>query len=417
MPLSISSFIAKRIAFNTQQSFSRFIIRLSVIATAISVAIMIVALAFGTGFTDAISQKVFSFWGHLRIQHYERFNGALVQEKPILANDSMVRLLKQNPAIRSVQQYATKWAGLKTKKDMEGALLKGVGKDFDQGYFKQFMVEGKFIEFNDTGFSKQIIISKYLSDLLQLKVGDKLVAYFIKEGEDIRPRDMYVAGIYKTGIEDYDKHYAIADINLIRKYNNWQNEEIGGYEIFLNDYSKMDDVNVQLNGTDLQEGKLPTEWYSRTIKEIYPNIFDWLGLQSMNNAVLITIMSIVAVINMITCLIILVLERTRMIGVLKAIGGNDWDIQKIFLLHATYIALTGIIIGTLLGMGLGWIQQQTGFIHLDEEAYYINTAPVKMIWWHVAAIDAATLLICLMVLVIPTFIVKRVKPVKAIQFK
>lgn len=411
MPLQISSFIARRIAFNRQHSFSRFIIKLSVAATAISVAIMIVALAFGTGFTNAISQKVFSFWGHLRLQHYESYSGALSQESPIRANDTVVKMLKQNPDVRSVQQFATKWTALKTSSSMEGVLMKGVGKDFDLDFFRPFIIEGGFISFKDSGFSDQVIISKYLADLLKLRVNDKLVAYFVQPDEAPRPRPLYVCGIFKTGIEDYDKNYAIADINLIRRYNNWQADEIGGYEVFLHDYSRMDAVN----NTTLDQ--LPVEWYSRTIKEIYPNIFDWLALQKKNNLILVIIMSVVAVINMITCLIILVLERTRMIGVLKAIGSSDWAIQKIFLFHATFIAIAGIIIGTLIGTGLGWIQQKTGFIHLNEEAYYINVAPVKIIWWHVGLVNIMTFLICFLVLIIPTYIVKRVRPVKAIQFK
>jgi lipoprotein-releasing system permease protein len=372
---------------------------------------MIIALSFGNGFNNAISEKVFSFWGHLRLQHYESFSGALVQESPIRANDSVVNMLKKNPAIRSVQQFATRWTALKTPRNMEGVLMKGVGKDFDQDHFRSFMIEGNFIRFTDSGFSEQIIISKYTADLLQLKVNDKLTAYFVQNEETPRPRPLTVAGIFKTGIEDYDKNFAIADISLIRKYNNWQSNEIGGYEIFLNDYSQMEKINEQL------PDRLPIEWYSRTIKEIYPNIFDWLALQDKNIAILISIMALVAVLNMITCLIILVLERTRMTGVLKALGSSNWDIQKVFLYHATYIALAGIFLGTLLGTGLSWLQWKTHIIPMKEEAYFISFAPVKLVWWHITLIDLATIVVCFFILIIPTFIIHRVQPVKAIQFR
>jgi lipoprotein-releasing system permease protein len=372
---------------------------------------MIIAMAFGTGFNSTISQKVFSFWGHLRLQHYEAYNGSLSEESPIRANDTVVQLLRKNPAVKTVQQFATKWTALKTNNSMEGVLLKGVGRDFDQAYFKPFIIEGSFISFKDSGFSEQVIISKYLSDLLKIKVGDKIISYFVQDNEIPKARPLYVCGIYKTGIEDYDKNFAIADISFIRKCNNWEQDEIGGYEVFLYNYQRMNSVNEQL----LEH--LPIEWYSRTIKEIYPNIFDWLGLQQKNNIILICVMSIVAIINMITCLIILVLERTRMIGILKAIGSNDWTIQKIFLLHAGYIAMTGIVMGTLIGLSLAWLQMKTGFIHLDEEAYYISKAPVDIRFLHVLLIDGITLGLCLLVLIIPTFIIKKVQPVKAIQFR
>ncbi len=409
--MRISSFIARRLAFNSQQSFSRFIIRISVTATAISVAVMIVAVAFGTGFSNAISQKVFSFWGHLRIQHYESYSGALAEERPIKANDSVVNAIRQNKEVRSVQQFATKWTALKTAGNMEGVLIKGVGKDFDINFFKPFIIEGNFLHFTDSGFSDEIIVSKYTAQLLQLKVNDKVVAWFVQEGSSPRARPLRVAGIYKTGIEFYDNYFAVADINLIRKYNNWQADEIGGYEVFLHDHTTMDAINEQLTNS------LPIEWYSRTAKEINPTIFDWLALQAKNNLILVIIMGVVAVINMITCLIILVLERTRMIGTLKAMGAANWKIQQVFLYHAGYIALTGITIGSVIGLGLAWLQQKTGLIRLNEEAYYVNVAPIKLVWWHISLIDLATLLVCFLILIIPTFIIRKVQPVKAIRFR
>jgi lipoprotein-releasing system permease protein len=228
----------------------------------------------------------------------------------------------------------------------------------------------------------------------------------------LRPDKLTIVGIYKTGIEEYDKTYAIGDLKLIRRLNNWAEDEIGGYEIFLNNYNQMNAVSDAI--FDLPD--FPQLWDTKTIQQVYPNIFDWLNIQDTNQNILITIMTIIAIINLITCLIILVLERLRMIGILKALGASDWTVQKIFLNHSALITLTGIIIGSLLGLGLLWLQQTTGFIHLPEDAYYMDKAEVKIIWWQVGLVIAGTLIVSILVLLIPSFIVRRIQPIRAIRF-
>jgi lipoprotein-releasing system permease protein len=411
--LNIASFIANRIAFNQQKSFSRFIIRLSIVATVISVAVMIITLSFVNGFQETVSQKVFSFWGHIRVQYKQPTKTSIAEELAIDKNDTVYDLIKKNPQVQSIHPFATKYAILKTKDEIEGVLLKGLDRSYDFNHIRQFMQEGRWLQFNDSSYSREIIISKYTAAQLGVKLNDKILIYFIRPDGTMRPDKLTVVGIYKTGIEEYDRTFAIGDIKLIQRLNGWRPTEIGGYEIFLKDYTKMDEVSDSIYSNN----QFPELWDTKTIRQIYPNIFDWLNMQNTTRNVLIGFMILVAIINLITCLIILVLERLRMIGILKSLGASDWTVQKIFLQHSTLITITGIIIGTAIALGILFLQEKTGLIKLQEEAYYMSTAAVKIIWWQVVAVGAGTLIVCFLVLMIPSLIVKKVQPIKAIHFR
>lgn len=410
--MNVASFIARRLVFQKNQSFSRFIIRLSAAATAISVAVMILAFAFVEGFQYTVSSKVFSFWGHLRVQQQQSSSSGLAEELPVEKNDTVYNLLRANKSVKLVDAFATKSAMLKTSETIEGVLLKGVEKDFSKERLEPFLTKGKWLQFDDSVVNNQILISEYTAKQISATVGNKILIYFIDNNSTTpRVRPVTISGIYKTGIEEYDKTFAIVDINLIRKLNGWSSTQIGGYELTLFDYRKDYKINNEL----LDE--IPVQWFSTPLREIYPNIFDWLELQSTNKKVILIIMCIVAVINLISCLIILVLERSKMIGLLKATGAADAQIQIIFWNQALIIALAGMALGTVLGLGICWLQQTTHFIKLDEAAYYVSSAPIRVLWWQVLLINAVTFVISFLILFIPSLLVRKISPVKALRFE
>ena len=329
--MKVAGFIANRIAFNQQRSFSRFIIRLSIVATVISVAVMIITLAFANGFQEKVSQKVFSFWGHIRIQEKQPFKALIAEETPLVKNDSLVDIIKKDARIASIHPFATKYGMLKTKDEMEGVLVKGLDSTYDFDHIRDFIKEGRTIQFKDSSYNREILLSSYTAGQLGLKLNDRILIYFIRPpdrtGEQkIGSDKLTVVGIYKTGIEEFDKTFAIADIKLIRRLNFWSRDQIGGYEIFLKDYKQIDDVADEIYYLE----NFPPTWDTQSVRNVSPNIFDWLNMQDVTRNVLIGFMIIVALINLITCLIILVLERVRMIGILNRLEQRTGQYKRYF---------------------------------------------------------------------------------------
>ncbi len=408
--MRVGSFIARRITSDKLRAFSGLVVNLSVVATALGVVIMILTLAFISGFQQEISNKVYGFWGNIRVQQHLSYSTDISDEVTSNANDTVINILKRNPTIKSVDPYATKATLIKSKANMEGIMLKGVNKDFTKDRMLPFMIKGNWLNF-DTA-NPAIVISAYTARILELDTGQKVFLYFMnKENGLPRIRSARVCGIFKTAIEEYDRTFAIVDIGLIQKLQNWGTDRISGYEITLNDNEK-----DELTSGELMD-QMPLSWYATPVKEIYPNIFDWLDLQDLNRTMIIVIMCIVAIINLISCLLILILERSKMIGLLKAVGAKDIVVQEIFWKQGLFVSLRGVFWGNIIGLFLCWLQQTTGIIRLDEAAYYLKVAPIQLVWWHVLAVNIITIGVCFIVLLIPSLLVRKIQPVKALRFQ
>jgi len=365
------------------------------------------------GFREKVADKILGFWGHIRVQKYETGKSLISEELPLTKNTAVENSLATAPGVVSYQSFATKSAVLESNTEIEGVLIKGIEKNENHTALKKFLVAGKWIQFADSLYSKETIVSDAVAKQLQIKLNDTIKVHFVSTNSDAQKtyRKLVVVGFYHTGIDEYDKLFMIADINLIRRINNWEPNQIGGYEVFVDQYQHLDAISSTLSNA------LPSEWMSKSIREIYPNIFDWLDIQDVNRNVVFIVMGIVALINLITCLLILMLERTNMIGLLKSMGATNWTIQKIFIVYASFITLAGVGFGLIIGVGICLLQQATGLITLDEASYYITVAPIKMIWWQVAAVCAGTSVVCFISLFLPTLLIPKVSPVKAIEFK
>ncbi len=376
---------------------------------------MILTIAIVTGFQNEIRNKLIGFGSHIQITNYD--NNVSDEPQPISMQQSFLDKIKSNPEVNHIQIYAAKSGIIKTKIDNEGVLLKGIGRDFDWKFINENLKSGKTFSLSDTGLSRSIVISKYLAAKLELKLDDKMVIYFLTKKSDStsfsyeqRVKTFFISGIYETGFEDIDKRVVLVDIRQIQKLNYWNEDQIGGFEIAIKDYKKIDKIGVEVNEV-VGQGLI-----AQTVKEINPAVFSWLDLQDINAIIVITLMILVAGINMISALLVLILERTNMIGILKALGAKNGSIQKVFLYNAVYLIGKGLLWGNAMGIAIALIQQHFGLFKLDQATYYVSVIPININLFHILLLNLGTLLCCLIMLIIPSFIVSKITPIKAIRF-
>ena len=411
--MNFEFFIAKRLISTKKykSSISAPIIKIAIAAIAIGVIMMLVSFATGIGLQKKIREKIAAFNGHILIESYDN-NSSQVSLKPVSLDQEFYPEFKNVDGISHVQAVATKAGIIRTETDFEGIIVKGVGADFNWNNFNDFLVEGELPDFSNN-LNDELLISSYLASRLGFALGDKVITYFPREGFDKSPllRVFKIKGIYNSGFQEFDELYILADIRHIQRLNDWSKTEVGGFEVFIEDFDELDQKGGEVY--DNTNSFLDVQ----TIKQKYYSIFEWLSLFDFNIALIIVIMIIVAGINMITALLVLILERTQMIGILKALGGSNWSVRKIFLYNASYLIILGLFWGNLIGLGLLFIQKYFKIFPLNPETYYVTEVPVYIGWQYIVGVNLGTLILCVLMLLIPSVIISKISPVKAMKFE
>jgi lipoprotein-releasing system permease protein len=410
--LNYEYFLAKRIIGNKsyKSSVSAPIIKIGIAAIAISIIVMLIAIATGIGLERKIRDKAVAFNGHISISNFDS-NESEGAQFPISKSQDFYPEFNSISGISHIQAVANKFGIIRTSTDFEGLFLKGVGSDYDWRYFKDFLVEGRLPIYTNK-YSSEVLISSYLADRLGFIIGDGFQMYFMKSDASKAPRIIKydVVGIFNSGFEALDKTYILGDINHIQRLNKWSKDQIGHFEVFIHDYNDLDRLGNEVYA------ETPSTLNTMTVKQKYATIFEWIPIFTTNIYIILVIMIFVGAINMITALLVLILERTQMIGILKALGSSNRSIRNIFLFNASYLIACGLFWGNLIGLTILLLQKQFHFLTLDPSVYYVTVAPVYLDWRYVVLLNIMTFVLCLLMLLIPSFIISKISPIKAISF-
>ena len=414
--MNLEFFIARKLIFDRdrKKSISRSILDVAIFGISLGLAVMIVAVAVVTGFKNEITAKVVGFAAHIQILNFD--SNISYETQPIDSEQDFVASLRADPAIRNVQMFATKAGIIRTGEDIQGVVLKGVEPGYDWSFLETYLTEGEMMQLNDSISSNDVLISRYITKLLRLNVDDKFLMYFIQDPP--RWRVFRVSGIFETSLEEFDKTFVFGDMRHIQKLNDWGTGQISGFEVNLSDFNDLDaqTLNVmQQVGFGFEEDG--TRLKVVNIEEKYPQIFDWLNLQDVNVLIILILMLVVAGFNMVSGLLILILDRTNMIGILKALGSPSVSIRKVFMYQSSFLIVKGLIWGNLIGIGLCLLQSHFGFIELDQTSYYLSKVPVNLNVLHILLLNFGTATVILLMLIVPSMIISKISPVKAIRFE
>lgn len=415
--MKLPLFLARKIYANpdSRHQVSRPAVKTAIAGVAIGLTVMLVTVSVVLGFKHSIRDKVIGFGSHIQVENFLTMQGS--DPYPVCMDDSLMGVLRRIPGISQVERYAYMQGILKTDQDFLGITFKGVAQEYDTTFIHQNLVEGVIPHFTDSVGTRCLLLSKMTADKLHLKAGDKVYAYFISSG-DVRARVFTVSGIYQTNLTQFDDNICFADLYTVARLNKWTGGQCTGAELRLLDFNELDAVSSQVvkcvNRTvDREANTLMT----RTIHEAYPQIFNWLELLDINVWIILALMVCVASFTMISGLLIIILERTQMIGILKALGANDATIRHTFLWFATFIIGRGMVVGNVVGFLLILLQQHFGLVKLDPANYYVSTAPVELDWLFVLLINVATLVVCVLVLIAPSYIISRISPSKSMRYE
>lgn len=414
--MSLGLFIARRIHFSSdgeKRSVSPPAIRIAIAGIAIGLAVMILSVAIVIGFKKEIREKVIGFGSHVQITNFD--SNTTFETHPIAATDSLIEALAVNPGISYIERFATKPGILKTDSAFMAIVLKGVGPEYDWDFFRQNLKEGEVLQLSDSATSNDVLVSAYIANKMHLKLGDSFLTYFIQD--NIRARKFRIAGIYQTDFTDYDKLFLISDLRHVQRLNGWKPDQVSGLELQVNDYDRVDEVADDLYFKLLnQKDQYGASYYVRSIKELNPQIFSWLDLLDMNVWVILILMALVASFTMISGLLIIILERTNMIGILKALGYSNNGIRKVFLYVSLFLIGKGLIWGNLIGVGICLLQRHFHWLKLDPETYYLDAVPIEMNYWYILLLNVGTVVISMLVLLGPSYVISKMSPVKSIRF-
>ena len=413
--MNLELFIAKRLVTGKEHkiSISAPIIKIAIAAISIGVVMMLIAIATGVGLKNKIREKVAAFNGHIQISNFDN-NNSEVSLTPISINQDFYPEFKNVEGVRHVQAVATKGGIIRTADTFEGMLAKGVGTDYDWSTFEEYLVDGRLPDYSGK-LNEEVLISSLMANRLRLKVGDSFFSFFLRDGDASKPpnnRRFEIVGIYDSGFEEFDETYVFVDIRHIQLMNRWEENQIGNFEVFIDDFDQLEEKSNEIYG------KTVSVLDTQNIKNKYFRIFEWIGLFDFNIALIIGIMIIVGGINMITALLVLILERTQMIGILKALGSANWSIRKVFLYNAAYLIAIGLFWGNLIGFGVIFLQDKYRMFKFpNPEEYYIDYIPVHMDLITILLLNLGVMLLCLLMLLVPSYIITKITPVKAIQFE
>lgn len=412
--VNLSYFIAKRLAASKKykNSVSAPIIKIAVAAVAISIVMMLVSVATGLGLQQKIRDKITSFNGHVVISNYDN-NQSEITLEPISTDQYFYPEFTEVPQVKSIHPFATKAGVVRTDQSFEGVIFKGVDENYQWNYLQDYLIDGALPKFEAEGMTSEVIVSSFLANRLELKTGDKIQTYFLRTDGDGMPRVVAftISGIYESGFPQFDENLVIGDLKHIQRLNRWQEDEVGGFELFIDDFTKIDVIADEIYA------HIPSTLNSEPITTKYQNMFDWLRMFDFNIYIIVGLMILVAIINIVVALLVLILERTQMIGILKAIGAGNWSIRKIFVYNATYIVLKGLIIGNIIGLGLLLIQNHFGIVQLDPSQYYVKEAPVYISVTAVIVLNVLLIGLCYLVLLIPSYLITKISPIKSIKFQ
>ncbi len=408
-------YLAKRIVSkkHAKHTFSRPIVAVAIGGIALGIAVMILSIAIVTGFKNEITNKVVGFGSHLQIVNFD--NNTSYETYPISKSQTWLSELKQIEGIESVNMFITKAGIAKTDEDLQGVIFKGIDNDFDWKFFKQYLTEGDTLLISDSSRNNGVVVSASIANALKLNVGDSFSAYFIQEPP--RMRKFTIIGIYETKLEDLDKIFVLCDIKHLRKLNDWKDDEITGFEVKIQDFSKIMDLEIKVsrlvgNYLSADGGMIKV----KSIVEDYPGIFDWLSLLDINVWVILILMLSVAGFNMISGLLVIILERVNMIGILKSIGASNVKVAKVFIYVAGFLISRGMLIGNIIGIGLCLLQKYFGIITLDADSYYVSVVPINLDLIHLLLLNIGSLVITLIMMILPSMLVSKISPAETIRF-